>query len=216
MRVWDEVRAAVGAVTRMPMREFPPAVESGALAWWPLVGLVQGGAAAIVAAAAGSVAPGLGGVAGVLALELLGGGRRLRMGVPLAVVLRSGELWAISRLTGVGQVAVLLPLLLGPLLGRWAEVVQCHGGKAPSGVGEGTPIGRAGFREFGTASLTALGVTMTVGRGVGVLIAVVAAIVVLTIRVAVFRRRGGMTPGAVVASGAVVEAVPFVLLALLA
>ena len=213
MRVWDEVRAAVGAVTRMPMGEFPPEVERGALAWWPLVGLVQGGAAAIVAAAARGIVSGLGGVAGVLALELLGGGRRLRMGVLLAVALRSGELWATTRLAGAGQVAALL---LGPLLGRWAEVVQCHGGRTPSGVGEGTPIGRAGFREFGTASLTALGVTMTIGRGLGVLIAVVAAIVVLTIRVAVFRRRGGMTPWALVASGAVVEAVPFVVLALLA
>lgn len=213
MRPWDEARAAIAAVTRPSAGGLPLTVRTRALAWWPLVALLHGAAAVLVASAVARSAPAAAGVVGVLTLELLGGGRRLGRSALVGVALRSVELWATTRLPSAGQTAALL---LGPLLGRWAEVVQCHGVRPAPAVGAETLIGRAGFREFGAASLTALGVTMTVGRGLGVLIAVAAAMLVLAIRVAVVRRRAGMTPAALVASGASVEALPFVVLALLA
>src|SRR5579875_3083731 len=99
--------------------------------------------------------------------------------------------------------------LLAPMLGRWALVVQSYGGSPARGVG------KAGFREFGVASTIAFAVTLALGQAIGLVLLVVAALETIALRVVIYRCLGTLTPGALGATGAAVEAGVLLVLALL-
>jgi adenosylcobinamide-GDP ribazoletransferase len=101
---------------------------------------------------------------------------------------------------------VPLALAVAPMLGAWAIVVQCHGGSpARADRNDRAPIGRARFREFGWASVVAFGVTLGLAEAVGLVLLVTAALVTLAVRVAGYRRLGGLTGERLVATRELVE-----------
>ncbi|MFN8545132.1 MAG: adenosylcobinamide-GDP ribazoletransferase [Candidatus Binatia bacterium] len=238
MGIGAEVAAA--ACTAVPLgraRRPPRAALAGGLAFWPLAGAAVG-----LAAAGGALIGGHGGaLAAVAILELSTGGRgrsglaaavtglagrggpdavvaRLRgrpsaLGWSVAIAMLAVELWAVATLA---QPARGWGLVLAPMLGRWAIAVQCYGTPSPHARGTAAAmIGRAGFREFGIASVVALGLTQEVGF-VGVLLALAAALVTVAVRVLVHRRLGGFTGRLLWAAGELVEAAVLVLLSGLA
>ena len=235
-----ELGAAVGCLTafRHPAAGASREALAGGLAFYPVVGLALGA----VAAAAGAVAPALGGPVGVLVLAALAGaqgfcglaaaaGAFLRQGTAAAALARLrgrpsilGVAVALAALGAKMWGAAVLPpparasaLLLAPMLGAWAVVVQCYGGSPTHARGPATAlVGRARFREFGTASVTALGVTLAVGEAVGLVLVVVAALITVGLRVHAHRRLGGLTGRLLAATREVVETGVLVTLGLLA
>jgi hypothetical protein len=85
-------------------------------------------------------------------------------------------------------------------------VVQCHGGRGTTERGPAAAIvGRATFREFGVASVTALGMALVVADALALAAALGAAGLTLGIRLVAHRRRGGLDGRLVAATGALVE-----------
>ena len=179
------------------------------LALYPVLGLALGLLAAAAAQLAASVSPAAAGPAGVLALEAIARLRPrralaavTRLGWPLALALLAVKLAAAA---AVPRPALTSALMLAAMLGRWAIVVLCYGG-ARIGRDSGDELpGRAGFGEFGWASLIAFAVTLSVGEALGVVVLVLAVLVTLAIRVACHRRIGGVSGPVVRAAGEVVE-----------
>lgn len=239
-----EVGAALGCLTvwrRPALRASPPELAGG-LAFYPVVGLVLGAVAGGVAYALEPLGPALSGAAGVLTLEILSGGRpRLGLAAAASALGRPGASAAIlDRLRatpGVGGSAVALAalaakiaavavlpapartvaFLAAPMLGRWAIAVLCYGGVPTLARGTAAAlVGRARFREFGWASMTAFAVTLSVADAVGLLLIVMAALVTIGLRLWAYRRVGGITGRLLAAAGEVVETVVLVLLGVLA
>jgi cobalamin synthase len=210
-RAWTELAAAVGALTvaRGLAATASPAVRAAALAHYPAVGLVAGAVAATAAMAAAAIAPALAGPVGVALLAALGGARGVLPAAAAAV--RLALAWALPlRLVPLGVV-------VAPMLGAWAVVVQCHGGvPAPGHRNDAQPIGRARFREFGWASVVAFGVTLGLAEAVGLVLVVAAALVTLAVRLASYRRLGGLTGELLVATRELVETVVLAALLVLA
>ena len=90
-------------------------------------------------------------------------------------------------------------------------MVQCYGG-APLDPTAPTAIGRARFREFGGASVVALGLALSVGDLAGLLVALSAALVTVGLRLWLYRRLGGLTGRLITAAGEVVETTTLALL----
>ncbi len=241
-RMWGRLSAAVGSLTVLGdgARGASRQTLAESLAFYPAVGLGMGAVAAAVAAGVARIAPPLAGPAGVLVLEALAGGRprrafaavasavlgagptpvleRLRArptpaGVVLALAALGVKLWAATALTPPARTA---GLLLAPMLGRWAMVVQCYGGAPGRARGPAAAlVGRARFEEFGWASLVAFAVTLSAAEAIGLLVLVVAAIATLAVRLWAHRRVGGMTGRLLAATAEVVESAVLLALALL-
>jgi len=235
-----EIAAAlrVGSVLGPPRAGDSPEVVVAGLAWLPIVGLGIGVAAAGAAALAGPAGAASSGLAGAGVLALLGGAW-LRVSLwPAAALLAPGDAArVVARLrapTGVGALvtgaatvgamaAVLasMPppartaaLLLAPTLARWAMVVQCHGGRGPWAGGPAAAIvGRAGFREFGIASVAALGTALVLADALGLVAAMAAAALTLGVRLLAHRRLGGLSGALVAATGGAGELLVVVVLA---
>lgn len=215
--------------------------EPGGLALHPLVGLAAGALAAAVAAAVGVWSPVAAGPAGILVLAALGRAEGPRGLAAAAALLGSGDaaavrarlgarpgaggtVLALGALTARLAAAAVLPapartsaLLLAPMLGAWAIVVQCYGGvPADAGRAAAALIGRARFQEFGWASVVALGVTLVLGEAIGLLLVVAAAMTTLLLRVLAHRRAGGLGGKLLAATREAVETVVVVTLGLLA
>jgi adenosylcobinamide-GDP ribazoletransferase len=107
-------------------------------------------------------------------------------------------------------------LLVAPMLGAWAIVVQCYGGVPGGADGPVALVGRARFREFGWASVTALGVTLAIGDAVGLVLILAAAAATVGLRVHAYRRLGGLTGRLLAATRELVETVVLVTLGALA
>jgi cobalamin synthase len=227
-----EIRAAVALLTGRRATA-PRHVLAGALVFFPGVALGCGAVAAGVAAAAERLGtgPALAGALGVLALEAAAGGRPRRGVAALPAALRgregpgAGGVAAATALLGVKLVAAAsLPgsartaaLLLAPMLGAWAVVVECYGGGAGRARGPAAAlVGRARFREFAGASLVAFGVTLAVAEAVGLVLLVLAALATVGLRVAAHTRLGGLTGRLLGATRELVETEVIVVLALLA
>src|SRR5690242_3287465 len=183
MPVRDEASAAVRSLTGLGApRTASRAVLVGALAFYPVVGLALGAAAAGVASAVAPVLPSAAGPVGVLVLIVLTAGRGpqafasaasalLHPGPPAVALGRLRDVPAPAAVvvalaataTRAAAAAALPPpartsgLLLAPMLGAWAVVVQCYGGAPVHARGAAAAlVGRARFREFGWASVVAL------------------------------------------------------------
>src|SRR5438477_500514 len=138
-----------------------------------------------------------------------------------------GSLTAFERLAAgasrAAPAAVLPPparttaLLLAPMLGAWAVVVECYGGAPTHASGTAAAlVGRARFREFAWASVTALGMTLAVGEPIGLVIVLAASLATVGVRVYAHHRVGGLTGRLLAASRELVETVVLVTLGVLA
>jgi len=244
MAVAEEIGAAVGSLTafRRPAARASRAALAGGLAFFPLVGLALGAVAAAAALVIEAYSPAAVGPAGVLVLVALTGGRGarglaaaaealLRRGSAALVLgrLRSvpgpfGVAVAVAALVGRTVAAAVLPLpacitalLVAPMLGTWAVVVECYGG-VPTHAGgiAAALVGRARFREFGWASVTALGITLALGEPIGLVLVLAASLATVAMRVYAYGRLGGLTGRLLAASREVVETVVFLTLGALA
>jgi len=240
--VTGELRAALGLLTAWPApaRGARREALAGGLAFFPLVGLGLGAVAAAAAHVTGTLAPPIGGPLGLAVLLGLTGTRPLS-GLAAAgeALLRPGAApEALARLRGrpgivgmaVGLLALAaktwavvtvpapaLALVFAPMLGAWAIVVQCFGGAPTLARGVAAVlVGRARFREFGWASLVALGVALGVADAAGLVVALAAALTTVGLRVYCHRRLGGLTGRCLLATRELVETVVLVVLALLA
>lgn len=210
MSVVSELRAAAalsagrsGLVATDPVRE-----RAAALAWLPLAGLAIGATAAVGAALGATVARPVGAVLGAL---VLAAARGEAAGRPLALVAGAVEAAA---LVLAPRATWTTALVASAMLARWACVVQCYGGTAGAGAtGVAALAGRAQFREFAIASVTALGAMLGLLDAVGLGVAVASALVTLAVRVVAYRRGGGLDDGALRTTSALVETSALVLLA---
>jgi hypothetical protein len=204
---WEELR---DAARLLPSAADRTDLRPGALAWLPFAAAGLGLVAALVAFGLGRWSALLGGGAGLIVLRTIEGGRPGgRVGLGLLV------LEALA-LLGVPTPVQVVALALAPVLGAWSRVVQCHGGRLPSGLAGPSMVGRASFREFGWASVTAIGGALACFDALG-LVAVLGAVVpTLTLRLTLHARHGGMPPWGPALSARVAEAVVIVVVALLA
>ncbi len=242
MGIAAEVLAAVGCLGpwRRPAAGATRPDLAGGLAFYPIIGLAMGAVAAGTAHAIAALRPSLAGAAGVLALEVLSAGRPRRAlaaaaalvgpGTPAVVLERvraaPGVLgWIVAAAALVGKVAAatVLPgpartvaLLVAPMLGRWTIAVLCYGGAPTHARGTAAAlVGRARFREFGAASVTAFAVTLSLADAVGLVLVVTAALMTVGLRLVAYRRIGGLTGRLLLGMGEVVETATVALLALL-
>lgn len=232
-----ELQAAVTHLTPVALgaARFTPEETGGSLLFYPAVGLALGVVTALVSGAVASVAgTPWGGVVAVSLLEAWSRGRNRRSLAASAVLFLPGDPASrvaalqqkpsvLGRAVAVAALAIKLssavrlsaPLLwaaclLAPLLGRWAMVVQAHGGRRDYARGLGAQlVGRADFREFAIASVTAFLVAMSSGRAVGLLLLVVSGLVTLGVRVLVTWRIGGFTGRLLGATAEMIETVVF-------
>jgi len=225
-----ELGAAVGCLTafRHPAAAASRESLAGGLAFYPAVGLGLGAAAAAIAGGVAVGMPAAAGPAGILVLvaasgacgargvaalsERLGASRAVGVGLAVTVVIAraagSAFLPAPARTTA---------LLLAPMLGAWGIVVECYGGAPPAGRGIATAlVGRARFREFGWASVIALGVTLDAGEPIGLVVVLAASLTTVGARVFAYRRFGGIGADALGATRELVETAVVAALALLA
>ena len=177
------------------------------LAWLPLGGLLVGG----IAALATGLLDGLGSSAGAAlvgaAVLAVAQGWPPR---PLRIATTAVE--AIALLAAVPSVRPMA-VVVAPMLARWACVVQCYGGAPGPGVtGLAMLAGRARFREFAIASVTAIGTSLVLLDAVGLAVAVACALVTMAVRVVAYRRAGGIGDDALEATSALVETSALVLL----
>lgn len=213
-RIAVEARAALGDLTAWPAvaTGVPREARVGGLALWPLVGLGLGAVAAGVTRATAPlgviVASGL----AVVVRELCVGrrGRPAALGWAGTLVATAAEIAALATLAPPARVTALL---LAPMVGRWAAVVQCYGGVPAAPDPDAPWIGRARFREFGAASVIAIGGMLVALDAVGLLAVLVAAGVMLAVRLVAYRRTGGMPARLVRATAALVEVAVVLVLA---
>jgi adenosylcobinamide-GDP ribazoletransferase len=242
MPVRDELPAAVRSLTgRGAPASTSRAILVGALAFYPVIGLALGAFAAGVAAVLAPLVPSAAGPAGVLVLVVLTAGRGpqafasaasalLHPGPPAVALARlrdvpapAAVVVALAATAMRAAAAAVLPaparttgLLLAPMLGAWAIVVQCYGGAPVHARGAAAGVvGRARFREFGWASVVALGVTLAAGEPIGLVLVLAASLVTIGLRVWAHRRIGGLTGKLLAATRECVETAVLVTLALL-
>lgn len=244
MTFFREAAAAVGCLTVLGRAAAGAsrATLAGGLAFYPVVGLALGAlVGALGAGLAGLGSPAVG-VGTVLALVALTGGRGVwgLAAAAEAFLGRGGQAAALARLRArpgllgwavaaallgakIAAVAVLPPsarliaLAVAPMLGAWAIVVQCYGGSPAHARGPAAAlVGRARFREFGWASLTALGVTLGLGEAIGLVVVLVASLTTVGLRLYAYRRLGGLTGRLLAATRELVETLVLATLGLLA
>jgi hypothetical protein len=206
-----EVRAAIGTATvwRRLGAGQPPPVRVAGLAYLPLVGALVGLVATLAAALVGAAAPLAGAVVGVGLLEVLSGR------VPTV----AGGLAVLVKVEALAQLplAVWTPaLLLAPALGRWAVVVQCYGGRAAPGDREASLVGRARFREFGAASVSAIGGALVGLDALGLVAVVLSALATVAVRTLAYRRAAGLDRRWLERTETLVETIVLIVLAVFA
>ncbi len=198
---------ATGRAWRVADR--PLAERVPGLAWLPLVGALVGGVAALVAGMATAVVSGSAGALGAVVVLQVARARETTWVVSGAVAIL--ELLALVILAPAARAVALV---VAPMLACWATVVQCHGGVARSDArGIATLAGRARFREFAIASVSALGTTLVLLDAVGLVVAVAAALVTLGVRAVAYRRGRAIGDGAMSTTSALVETGVLALLA---
>jgi len=228
----DEIRAAAGVVFGLGAlgRNLSREARVGGLVFYPVVGAAVGGVAAAVATLAAPLGPLPAAAAGVGVLAAASGGRTIRMlvnvgrqpdgrgraiaGLALAASVLAVKVWAVWHSPGAGRTAALI---LAGMLGRWAMVVQCYGGAPAAGSGEAARlVGRARLREFGWASAIAFAATLATLDAIGLLVLLAATLTTIALRVAAYRRAGGVSGPLLDVSLELVETAVLLVLAALA
>ncbi len=97
-------------------------------------------------------------------------------------------------------------LVMGSMLGRWAPVPVAYGLAPGERWGLGLPFeGGIEFREFSVSSVIGLGLTLALYSGIGLLVAVVVALLILGLRWLFSRRFGGAPGFALAGASGIVE-----------
>lgn len=208
MTLVDELRAAIetGTVWRRSAGDLPLPTRVAGLAFLPLVGGMVGATAALAGAIGAMWTPLAGVVAAVGVLEALAGRRVTRTGSAVAGL----KVAAVLALPASGRAVALV---LAAALGRWAVVVQCHGGR-PAPSGDTSPlVGRARFREFAVASVTAIGGALVALDALGLLAVLGAALATVGLRTVAYRRGTGLGRTSLEWTETAVEAVVLAVLA---
>lgn len=232
MAIADEIRAAAGVVFGLEAlgRNLSREAQVGGLVFYPVVGAAVGGIAAAGAALVARFGPLPAAAAAVGVLAAASGGRTVRTlanagrpphqygpslaGLALAVSVVLAKVWAVWRIPGGGRLAALV---LAGMLGRWAIVVQCYGGMPAAASGEAVGlIGRARLREFGWASAVAFAATLAALDAIGLLVLLAATLTTIALRVAAYRRTGGVSTRLLDISLELVETAVLLVLAALA
>jgi cobalamin synthase len=216
----DELRAAIGAVfgLRRVSRDLPRATRVAGLLFYPIVGAMAGVLAGLGARLTASLGAWPAAAAAVLILAAASGGDTLRRlwpsGPVVVVIVILAKVWAVATLPEAGRTVALG---LAGMLGRWATVVQCYGGRPLAGPGpQAELVGRARLREFGWASTIAFGTTLAVLDAIGLVVLLLATLTTIALRVRAYRRAGGIDDRSLAASSELVETIVLVALALLA
>ncbi|MBU6281297.1 hypothetical protein KGQ64_03565 [bacterium] len=132
--------------------------------------------------------------------------------VAVALVLVAKAL-AIAALHGR---ALGIALVLAAILGRWAQVVLAYGSiPRPGDAFAGAWCRGCAFREFGTASVSAMLLVLALANAVGLVLLFAVAAQTIALRI-LAHRRGGMTRTSIEAGGELAETVTLLLGALLA
>jgi hypothetical protein len=152
-----------------------------------------------------TLAPAGGVVLAAIALEAFAGRRPTLVG-GVAAVVKASALW------GLPESARVVPLVLAATLGRWAVVVQCYGGVPAPGADASPLVGRARFREFGLASVTAIGGALVALDALGLLAVLAAAFATVGLRTLAYRS-DGLTKTRLERTETVVEAVVLAVIA---
>ena len=160
------------------------------LAWLPLVGLGIGAAAAALDRLGQGLGPWGGPLLAAMGLAL-GAGRRAWAEPPWRTL--AAALVEVLALCALAPAARTAPLLLAPMLGGWVVTVLAYGGRPRADDGVASLIvGRARFREFGWASVVAMGVTLVLLDAVGLVVLLAVALAALAIRQRAYARGGGL------------------------
>lgn len=227
---------ALRMLTILPL---PPgrAALGPATLFFPLVGLLLGGAvASLTRLVAGSPAP-IPALVAVILLAALGAGRSLRGLAHLGDALTAGRDrgralallerewigpagWALAalalaaKLLALDGAAPVWSLVFAPMLGRWGMVVVAFSARLAR-AGSPGPRFEAGitFREFGWASVLAGGAALVAIDAVGLLAMLAVAAVTVTLRLLAHRWLGGITAAIFWASAELGEIASLIVLA---
>jgi hypothetical protein len=207
MRLVDELRGALaeGTVWRRAADRVSREVRLAGLAWLPAAGMLVGACALLATMAGRQVHPALGAAFGATALQAVGG----RAASPAMAV---AALVQLASLLLLPAALAPLALLLAPALARWAMVVQCYGG-VPAAGETASPVGRARFREFGWASLLAIGAALVASEALGLVLVLAAAATTVALRVRAYRRGRGLSRADLARAGLAVETIVLAMLA---
>src|SRR5205814_206882 len=117
---------------------------------------------------------------------------------------------------GASRPALAGGLAFYPVVGLWLGGLAAWVAPPPASGPAAALVGRARFREFGWASVTALGMTLAVGEPIGLVIVLAASLATVGMRVGAYRRLGGLTGRLLAATRELVETVVLVTLGVLA
>lgn len=119
-----------------------------------------------------------------------------------------------AALATLGGGTLGLAVVLAVVLGRWAIVVQAYGSLAarPDGLAAAF-VREMKFGQFGVASVSAMALTLVLSNAIGVLLLIGAATATVGLRVAVHRWLGGVAPATLDAAAEVAETVVLLLCA---
>ena len=110
-----------------------------------------------------------------------------------------------------------IALLFGPMLGRWACVVMAYSSRPARSEGLGVVfVNGVQFREFGLASLIALGILFTLIEIVGIVLVIPLGGLIISFTLYCNKRLGGTTGDTLGAVGELIETATFCLLVVLA
>jgi len=199
--------------------EIRAAVARGAL-WFPLLGAAGGALVAQVLALLDLQQSELSAIAPVVLLVVLAGARpavdfmRFFGGGLLGMVLLLGvlasEVWAFQALSGNLRV---IALVLAPMLGRWAYVVQAYGSlpARPDGFAA-MMVRHMQFTQFATASVSAMALSLMLINALGTLVLFLVASLTILLRIWTHSRRGGVSAVSLGAGAFLCEAMVVVLI----
>ncbi|MDG1400657.1 MAG: adenosylcobinamide-GDP ribazoletransferase [Candidatus Binatia bacterium] len=195
---WCGLRFLLG--WRPPQAEIRASVARGAL-FFPLFGAAGGSIVAEMLILVGPEAPAMRALLPVALLALLSGGRpaldlfRFLGGGILGTLFLAGllgaEAWAFLNLDGNLRV---IALVLAPMLGRWAYVVQAYGSLPARSDGFASMMVRhMQFTQFATASVCAMALSLMLINALGTLVLFLVASLSILLRIFTHRRQGGVS-----------------------
>ena len=213
--------AAAGVLFLLGLRApvYWPRMARGALVF-PLAAAALGSLVAAVLDLLPADAPrALPATLGVLLLAGVGGGRFLfdfarfcgggPLGVAALVVMLVGQGWGLMVLEGnLRDIA----LVLTPMLGMWAYVVQGYGSlpARPDGFAA-VFVREMEFTQFATASVSAMAVSLILVNALGTMVLFAVASSTIVLRIVVHARRGGVSAVSLGAVCVIAETISLVL-----
>lgn len=207
--------AALGLLTSLPIAapEVRSTLFGRATPLFPLVGAAIGGTLIAIDVLARGVPTSLR-LFLVVALwqATTHGALRRQSSLPIS----HGVIVSLIRLGALAAIAPprYLALLFAPMLGSWSVVVLAVGARDAASSGRKLAPGVL-FNEFALASLVTFAVVFSIADGLGILLVVIAAAVIVGLRVLLHQRFGGVSLRWLVLGAEMIEVLTLALLATL-